>query len=189
MPGQALPVQARAVSLPDRGRPALNDVYPRRGPAAETGRPDEILLLRSFAKAHGLRRATASGHDERRAAQLRVVGLAQSPEFLYTTAPGEMVPDDARFAVIWMSRDALAAAYDMDGAFNEALIGLERGAAERAVLDAADRLLDPYGGLGAYALADQTSNRFITEEIAGSARPRRRCRRSSSPSRPSCSTS
>ena len=44
----------------------------------------------------------------------RITGLAQSPEFLYTTAPGELVPDDARFGVIWMSNAALAAAYDME---------------------------------------------------------------------------
>ncbi|CAN0587397.1 unnamed protein product, partial [Ectocarpus sp. 12 AP-2014] len=30
-----------------------------------------------------------------------------------------------------------------------------------------DRVLTPYGGTGAYPLADQTSNRFVSEEIAG----------------------
>ncbi len=168
LPGQVLPVQAQAVALPDRGRPALNDVYLTDGRMPAPGRPDEILLLRSFALAHDLRpgdgiRATMNG--ARRG--FDVVGLAQSPEFLYTTAPGELVPDDARFGVIWMGRAGLAAAYDMDGAFNEALIGLERGAGGQAVLDAIDRLLDPYGGSGAYPLADQTSNRFVSEEISG----------------------
>jgi putative ABC transport system permease protein len=55
----------------------------------------------------------------------------------------------------------------MAGAFNEALLGLSRGASEDAVLDAVDRLLRPYGGSGAYGLADQTSNRFVSEEISG----------------------
>ncbi len=66
-----------------------------------------------------------------------------------------------------MSNSALAAAYDMQGAFNEVLLSLSRGANEAAVLAAVDRILDPYGGLGAYPLADQTSNRFVTEEISG----------------------
>ena len=167
-PGQVLPVQAQAVSLPDRGRPALNDVYLTDGRMPASGRPDEILLLRSFALAHDLRpgdslRATMNG--ARRG--FDIVGLAQSPEFLYTTAPGELVPDDARFGVIWMGRAGLAAAYDMEGAFNEALVGLTRGANGDAVIAAIDRLLDPYGGSGAYPLADQTSNRFVSEEIAG----------------------
>ena len=168
LPSQVLPVQAQAVSLPDRGRPALNDIFLTDGRMPASGRPDEIVLLQSFARAHALEpgdslRATMNG--ARRG--FDIVGLAQSPEFLYTTAPGELVPDDARFGVIWMTRSGLAAAYDMEGAFNEALVGLARGANESAVLDAVDRLLEPYGGSGAYPLADQTSNRFVSEEIAG----------------------
>lgn len=168
VPGRDLPVQAMATSLPDRGRPALNDVYLTDGRMPSVGRPDEILLLQGFAVAHGLRpgdalRATMNGARR----SFDIVGLAQSPEFLYTTAPGELVPDDARFGVIWMGRASLAAAYDMDGAFNEVLLGLSRGASERSVRESVDRMLDPYGGAGAYGLADQFSNRFVSEEISG----------------------
>lgn len=168
VPDQTLPVQAQAVSLPDRGRPALNDVFLTDGRLPASGRSDEILLLQSFATAHGLRpgdslRATMNGARR----SFDIVGLAQSPEFLYTTAPGELVPDDARFGVIWMGRSGLAAAYDMAGAFNEVLIGLARDASENAVLDEVDRVLAPYGGSGAYPLADQLSNRFVSEEISG----------------------
>lgn len=163
-----LPVQARALSLPDLRASRLNDVYLTAGRMIDRDRVDEILLLQSFAKAHELNpgdRLSATMNGARRT--FRIVGLAQSPEFLYTPAPGELVPDDARFGVIWMSKSAMAAAYDMDGAFNEALMSLTRTANQAAVLDAVDRILDPYGGLGAYPLADQTSNRFVTEEISG----------------------
>ena len=165
---EALPVQAQAVSLPDLRDPRLNDVYLTAGRMINSDRSDEILLLQSFAKAHNLRPGdsiSATMNGARRT--FRITGLAQSPEFLYTTASGELVPDDARFGVIWMSNSALSAAYDMEGAFNEALLSLSRSANEAAVLDAVDRILDPYGGLGAYPLADQTSNRFVTEEIGG----------------------
>ena len=168
LPGTDLPVQAQAVSLPDLRTPRLNDVYLSDGRMIDSDRSEEILLLQSFANAHGLRpgdRLSATMNGARRS--FRIVGLAQAPEFLYTTAPGEIIPDDARFGVIWMSRSALAAAYDMEGAFNEALLSLSRGANEAAVLDAVDRILDPYGGTGAYPLADQISNRFLSQEIIG----------------------
>lgn len=168
IPGLDLPLQARAVSLPDFGKPRLNDIYLNEGRRLESDHPDEILLLKSFAKAHGLQSGdslSATMNGARR--ELRIVGLAQSPEFLYTAAPGELISDDSRFGVIWMSRSALAAAYDMEGAFNEALLSLERNARLPAVLDTADRILDPYGALGAYGLEDQFSNSFITEEIDG----------------------
>ncbi|WP_218152820.1 ABC transporter permease [Tropicimonas isoalkanivorans] len=168
MPAEVVPVRAKAVSLPDDGPARLNDIYLAEGRMPASGRADEVLLLKGFADARGLRpgdRLSATMHGARRVFQ--VVGLAQSPEFLYTTAPGEIVPDDARFAVLWMSRDALAAAYDMQGAFNEALIGLDRDATAQGVLAAVDRVLDPQGGLGAFGLEDLPSNFFITEEIEG----------------------
>ncbi|WP_353533072.1 ABC transporter permease [Cognatishimia sp. WU-CL00825] len=168
LPNVDLPVQARAVSLPDLRMARLNDVFLTSGRMIDSDRTAEILLLQSFAKAHGLRpgdQLHATMNGARRS--FDIVGLAQSPEFLYTTAPGEMIPDDARFGVIWMSRSALAAAHDMEGAFNEILLSLSRGANEAAVLDAVDRILKPYGGTGAFPLADQMSNRFVSEEIGG----------------------
>ncbi|MGD9863293.1 MAG: ABC transporter permease [Pseudodonghicola sp.] len=166
--GNALPIQARALSLPDYHDPALNAVYLTDGRMFDGARADEVVVLRSFAIAHALRpgdRLTVTMNGFRRT--LSVVGFAQSPEFLYSTAPGELVPDDARFAVLWMSRTALEAAYDMEGAFNQVLFSLSRGTDPQAVIDAADRLLDRFGSQGAYGVADLESNMFITEEIGG----------------------
>ncbi|UWQ90598.1 ABC transporter permease [Rhodobacteraceae bacterium M382] len=168
IPNEDLPIQAQALSLPDQGRPVLNDVYLTSGRMPEAQQSDEILLLHSFATARGLNpgdRLRATMNGARRS--FRIVGLAQSPEFLYVTAPGEFIPDDARFAVIWMGRASLAATYDMNGAFNSLLLGLSRGADENAVLDAVDQILAPFGGTGAYPRDQQMSDRFISEEISG----------------------
>ncbi|WP_420430777.1 ABC transporter permease [Hyphobacterium sp.] len=163
-----LPVQAQAVSLPDFGVPRLNDVYLASGRWIDRRRSDEILLLKSFAEAHGLEpgdRLSATMHGSRRS--FHIVGLAQSPEFLYTTAPGELVPDASRFGVMWLSRSAMEAAYDLDGAVNEVLLSIGRAEDLPGVLNAADRILDEYGAIGSYGLEDQFSNRFIMEEING----------------------
>lgn len=168
LPGLHLPLQAQAVSLPDFGEPRLNDIYLTAGRRLDSDRSDEILLLNGFANAYDLRPGdtlSATMYGTRRT--FRIVGLAQSPEFLYTTAPGEFAPDDSRFGVIWMSRTALEAAYDMEGGFNQALLSIGLGTEPAAVFAALDRLLEPYGGLGAYGLEDHPSNRFVSEEING----------------------
>ena len=157
--GVDLPVRARIVSLPDFEAPVLNDIVLTAGRRLDATTPDEILLLEGFADARGIRpgqslRLTIRGAQR----TFQVVGLAQSPEFLYVAAPGEIVPDDARYAVIWMSHATAEAAYDMKGAFNEALLSLERDASEPAVLAAADRALEPYGGLKAYGREDHLVN-------------------------------
>ena len=166
--GVDLPVRARIVSLPDFEAPVLNDIVLTAGRRLDATTPDEILLLEGFADARGIRpgqslRLTIRGAQR----TFQVVGLAQSPEFLYVAAPGEIVPDDARYAVIWMSHATAEAAYDMKGAFNEALLSLERDASEPAVLAAADRALEPYGGLKAYGREDHLSDRYVSEEIRG----------------------
>ncbi|WP_027948708.1 ABC transporter permease [Haliea salexigens] len=168
LPGLEIPLRAQAISIPEFHTPRLNDFYLSAGRAPARERLDEVMLLKGFADAHGLQPGepldvTMNGARH----TLRIVGLAQAPEFLYTTAPGELMSDDARYAVIWMSTQSLAAAYDLDGAFNEALLSIGRDGQTRRVIDAVDRLLDPYGGFGAYCLEDHTSNRFVTEEIAG----------------------
>ncbi len=168
LPDFEVPVRAQTLSLPEHGPPSLNDIYLTDGRRLDPTRDDEVLLFRGFAKAHAIRpgtKLTATMNGKRRI--FTVVGLAESPEFLYAVPPGELAPDDSRFAVIWMNKEALAAAFDLKGAFNEALVTLGRDARLEAVLDRLDGILGPYGGVGAYDLKDHVSNRFISEEIAG----------------------
>ncbi|MGF1621464.1 MAG: FtsX-like permease family protein [Rhodomicrobiaceae bacterium] len=166
LPGIEVPIRAQAVSIDVSRPPRLNDVYLAAGRRIAPSHEEEILLLEDFAAAHDLSPGdtlSATMNGARRT--FRIAGLAQAPEFLYAVPPGELAPDDTRFAVIWMSKDALGAAYDLGGAFNEALVALSRGARQEAVLDHLNRILEPYGGTGAYGLEDQFSNRFISEEI------------------------
>jgi putative ABC transport system permease protein len=64
-----------------------------------------------------------------------------------------------------MGQEALQAAFDLDGAFNDVSLALLRGTDPEFVVDRVDGLLDRYGGIGAYARADQLSNWFLMNEI------------------------
>ncbi|HSR70797.1 MAG TPA: FtsX-like permease family protein, partial [Kiloniellales bacterium] len=164
--GFAEPIVGQLVSIPERGESRLNRLALRAGRLVAPGRPDEVVLSEPFAEAQGLApgdrlRAVVNGH--RRA--LEVVGIALSPEYVYAIGPGQLMPDDERFGVLWMGREALEAAFDLEGAFNEVSLALLRGTSPAAVIARLDRLLDPYGGTGAYARADQVSNWFLMNEI------------------------
>ena len=54
-----------------------------------------------------------------------------------------------------MGRRAIAAVYGMEGAFNEAILTLDRSVRLAEVLDSVDRLLDPYRGTGSYGRENQ----------------------------------
>jgi putative ABC transport system permease protein len=166
MPGMQEPATGEIFSLPDVGEPSVNQIYLVSGRVPEPGNADEAVVLESFAAAHGLNigdtvRATVYGGRK----VLTVVGVALSPEHVYAIAPGQLVPDDRLFGVLWMGRDALAQAVNQDGAFTEAVVRLAPGADEAAVIDALDRILDPYGAPGAYGRDEQISDAFISSEL------------------------
>ncbi|MDP1576279.1 MAG: hypothetical protein Q8L76_05855, partial [Cypionkella sp.] len=51
--------------------------------------------------------------------ELRVTGIALSPEFIYALGLGEMMPDPRRFGIAWLPRPALESALDLEGAFSK----------------------------------------------------------------------
>lgn len=165
--GRSRPASGRLLSLPVAGAPATNAIHLRSGRLPERDRDDEVVLLEAFAAAHGL----APGHRlpaviNGKLRRLRVVGTALSPEFVYALKPGAIADDPAGYAVLWMNRATLAAAFQLEGAFNELSLLLQPGASEPAVRAALDRRLVPYGGDGAVGRADQPSNEIVTGELA-----------------------
>jgi len=167
VPGLAEPATGRLVSVPERRRPALNDLHLRRGRWLEPGRPDEVIASEAFAAANHLDVGDSLGAViNARWERLHVVGIAISPEYVYEIGEGGLFPDNRRFGVLWMSREALAPAFDMVGAFNDASLRLEPGASLSDVIARIDRALERYGGLGAYGREDQVSARFLNDEIA-----------------------
>lgn len=166
VPGLAEPAAGRIVSIPPASAAALNRVHLLRGRMPLPGRREEVLVAAQFVDANRLAvgdplSAVVNGRWER----LRMVGVATSPEYVYAAQPAAFLTDTRHFGVLWMDRDALAAARDMRGAFNDVAVALAPGASERAVIDRLDRLLERYGGLGAYGRKDQLSNRVISDEI------------------------
>ncbi len=160
------PISGMLVSAPRAGRAELNRLYLRAGRLPEAQRADEVVIGDAFAEAHRFQPGDRFGviiNGKRK--QLTIVGIALSPEFIYQIAPHAIFPDFARYGVLWMAPDALAAAYDMDGAFNHVALTLARGAREEDVIAQLDRVLERYGGLGAYGRSEQISHRFLSEEF------------------------
>jgi putative ABC transport system permease protein len=160
------PVVGNVTSIPDDGEPLLNRLYLRAGRMIEAGRHDEIIVSEAFAGAHDFRPGDSLHviiNGKRK--KLRIVGTGGSPEFVHQLRPGGMFPDYERYGILWMGRTALANAYDMQGAFNYAVLTLTRDADEQAVIDRIDEILRPYGGIGAFAREYQPSDRFLTQEL------------------------
>ncbi len=166
VPGLLEPATGRLISVPSRGRPLLNDVFVREGRWPEAGRPDEVLASEVFTEANRLApgdRITAIINGRRR--RLTIVGVALSPEYVFSIRPGEMIPDNRRFALLWMERRALASAFDMEGGFNDVSLRVLPGFPVEEVIADLDRLLERYGGLGAIPRRLQQSAWTLDNEL------------------------
>jgi putative ABC transport system permease protein len=166
LPGVTEPMTGRLISMDFPRQRPLNDVFLRSGREPEAGRPDEVMISEAFAEKRGLRPGDRIGaiiNGRRR--DLRIVGVALSPEYIYSIRPGDLLPDAKRLAILWMERRSLGAAFDMEGGFNDVALRLSPSANEPAVMAALDELLTPYGSFGSVPRRLQTSAWFLNNEL------------------------
>jgi len=166
LPGVDEPIAARIVSLPPEGRAGLGRLVLRRGRLPGARERSAVAVSEAFAEARRLSagdRITAVLDGRRQ--ELTIVGVALSSEHVAAFQGGEVIPEDARFGILWLPYDAVAAAFHAESSFNEAVFALAPGAREEAVIADVDRVLAPYGGLGAHGRSEQRSSRFVGSEL------------------------
>lgn len=164
--GMAEPASGIVVSIPDARQASVNRLYVRKGRLPEPGKAGEVAIAETFALAHGFEpgdRFSAILNGRKRS--LEITGIVLSPEYVYAIGPGDMVPDQRRYGILFMSAKALSGIFDMEGAFNDIGLVTLRNADLTAVMEALDKLLKPYGGTGAFDREDQISNAFLDAEL------------------------
>ena len=166
VPDLSEPASGRLIGIDIPHQPMLNDLFLRRGRLPEPGHTDEVLVSEAFAIRRDLEPGDRIGaiiNGRRR--DLEIVGVGLSPEYVYSIRPGELVPDDSRFGIFWMDGRSLAAAFNMEGGFNNVALTLMPGASEDDVIARLDQLIAPFGGLGAIPRSLQTSHWYLDNEL------------------------
>ena len=166
----------RQRALPPRGPAARG----RRGPTRSRSTP---ISPRRTASASARRSSAIIGGAK---IELTIVGIVLSPEYVYAIGPGDMMPDNRRFGVIWMPEDdARVALRPRRRVQFGQPAAAARAPTRRRSSSGSTRSSKPYGGIGAYGRKDQLSNAFLDGELTQLAAWRRSSRRSSCSSRPS----
>lgn len=166
MPGRIAPVRALINSIDEHGYNRLNLITLRKGRLPRAGAPREVVVDEAFATANALAvgdNISALIYGSRQS--LRIVGVGMAPDFIYSLAPGDLVPDNARFGIFWMGEQALEAATDRKEAINSLSLRIQRGASEAEVIRKVDDIVAPFGGAGAYGREDHISNAFVDNEL------------------------
>ena len=174
--GSSDPVLGQLIGVDRLQPPRLNQVTVTAGAGLFDGADDvaagqdmvDALVSKGFADARGLKPGDkVSALINGRHRSLRIVGTAVSPEFVFAGLWG--MPDQRGFGVFWVDQSVLAAAYDMEGAFNTLAVRLAPAAARRVsdaeVIDTLAQPLARYGGATPRARTDQTSHAMLDNEI------------------------
>ncbi len=166
IPGLVEPASGQVLSIPNQGQPRLNRLVIMDGALPQPGRSDAVAISQAFAQANHFKPGdTFSATMDGVKRTLTISGIVLSPEYIYSIGPGQLVPDNHRFGIIWMRYDEASAIFGLKGAFNSLTLKLARGASEKAVIEQVDTLLKPYGGTGAYGRAQQVSYAFLDSEL------------------------
>lgn len=94
---------------------------------------------------------------------LEITGLALAPDVIFAGMMG--MPDPKGYGVLWVDEQALAAAWDLKGAFTRLSLRLAPGAREETVLAALQELLPRWGGREAMPRRLQASHQMLDNEI------------------------
>ncbi len=159
----------RIISMPTLKTPVINDVVMLEGRYFEAGEQRVAILSEHFARANDLdmgERFQISVDNKKYS--LKVIGVGASPEFVYMIPNVQaLVPSPERFGILWVPEEFAETALDLKSACNN-IVGLVDDPDDLdAILDEADKLLDPYGVFAKTKRENQLSNRFISDEIKG----------------------
>jgi putative ABC transport system permease protein len=164
------PLNGMVLSLPDRQEPVIDDIVLRQGGYFTDRRDNEVIVNEKFAKTHDLKPGDWIHLVlNNRRQELFIVGTAISSEFVYLMGPGSILPDPEHYGVFYIKRSYAEDVFDFDGAVNQ-VVGLLAPDGRRdvnLVLNRAEQILAPYGVFTTTPLADQPSNKMISQEIEG----------------------
>jgi len=166
VPGLDSPATGHLIGMRLDAPPAINQLIVRAGRLPAPGGGSEVAISEGFAFANQLRLgdqldAIMNGRWH----ALRIVGIVLTPEYVLEMRPGELFPDRRRYGVLWAEQSIVESVFGFGGAWNDATFRLMAGASAPAVHQALDRLLAPYGSLGAYGRELHPSHRFLSDEI------------------------
>lgn len=167
IPGKSDPAVGRFISVPSGSQPPLNRLHLRKGRFPMDATEVEVVVHEGFAVANGLKPGDRFGIIVQGQSEIvRIVGIGLSPEYVYALSPSAPLPDDLHFGIFWLTEKTLQRLLKMISGYNSLVAKIDPSASKNEVTAAIDRILKPYGSLGAYGRDRQISNMFVEDEIS-----------------------
>ncbi|HOO62912.1 MAG TPA: FtsX-like permease family protein [Synergistaceae bacterium] len=170
IPEASEPVNGMVLSLPGYQDSTINGIALRRGSYFTYELRNQVICSDKFARARGIEPGdilTLITGGVRK--ELVVTGTADSPEYIYLTAPGSMVDDPESYGIFYVKQDFAEDLFNYEGACNNitGLFSPEGRRQSEYLLRKLSEELAPYGVYAAYSRKEQFSALLIDSEIEG----------------------
>lgn len=158
-------VTLRLVSVPDTGRPLVNDLIIQSGSYFDSQYKYLCMLNNKFAEAHGLKKGSVfRAIVNLKECEFKVCGVVRSPEFvLAVKGPFSPLSDD--FGIIYVKDSLAQDLFGYESSFNQVHVIFRDGANDRAIIDRIESLLRPNGFVNGTERKKQFSSMIISDEI------------------------
>ena len=169
-------ITGRIVSMPnprnisgESPRTGLLDIHIEKGSYFTSSKEAQVIINAMFAEARALEvgsefQVTLNDSKE----SLKVVGIARSPEYIYTIQSAQdFFPNPKNFGILWVPRDFAEQALDFQGASNNIIAALDEDADATGLMHKAEKIFSAYGYMWALERDDNISHRMVTDEITG----------------------
>lgn len=157
----------KIISLPKQQNNIIDNIFLVSGRKIYTHESNECLVDSKFFYANKLKlndfiSVTTNGKKQ----NLKIVGSAKSPEFVYAIkSASEMIPNPQKFGIIWVNKDWAEGAFNLKGFYNELIAEIDDPEKIDTILDSSEKTLDSYGIYSKVKRKDQLSNWMLSSEL------------------------
>lgn len=157
---------AHLISIPDGNQPKISKLHLKMGHLPTSFNLNEAVISEGFFNAHKLSLGeSVEVNLNGKKIKLKIVGVGVSPEYIMALPPGNPMPDDFHFAIIWVQQSLLEMRFDMKGAFNFLVLNISKNSTESEIIPVLEKKLNKFGALNIYSRKQQVSNVYVNEEL------------------------
>lgn len=159
----------RLISVPSGRMPTTNSLRITAGRYLQRPGAREILVEYAFAKRHRLEPGREIEVSRGRGrARFKVVGIVQSPEYLYVIrSKQDLFPTEDTFGVMFLAPETLGSVIGKSGSINEVKVRVSEPAKLDSIMVEAKRMLVAYNAQDPIPRKDQPSETFLKQDLQG----------------------
>ncbi|MBN2168663.1 MAG: ABC transporter permease, partial [Actinobacteria bacterium] len=139
----------KVITLPDTGRPAVNNVELLEGGYLEPDAKGTCLAEYHLASEFNLKPGDSvdlAGADGR--SEFRITGVAASPEYVRMTGKSELFADPRQLGVVFITSSEAERLFDRPLYYNELMFKVDSLKSIDVAMDEAEALLEPFNVIG-----------------------------------------